>query len=457
MSLIDRIAFVSFVLILTTMSVVRSAEDVAPVQHDNPKVLESTGTNVRQQEKICDDYLVVELTTITHNWWMMKLSGVQGKSLTIGFNMVGKGNVSKWVPLQPVYTYADPNKLSAYEWFAKDSTSGQWRSGNALLPDDQRHAGDGKSPRQSVISQESAEEFLSQNGSYWEPWGRITKTEVAANLNIFRMTTPTFSQDEVWIAMRYPFTYELLQDYINVLYEKRSQNFVIKTIGQTAEKRDLWAIEVKTSRFFLQNPMTLLVYAREHATEPDGSWAILGMLNAVLDGTLEKWPRLVLLPMVDPDGVAKHRYEGMIRTFGAAQSSPESSALQAYMQSMARDGKRPYISISLHNVESNEADNIWMPHADYQRGWAIKPINARIEQFAKKNGYTFTNREPEWTFQGNRFEGWLSRKLGCVDLVYELNSQAKNRLTLQRLQEMGALMVKACDEKLQDGWFDHAQ
>ncbi|MHB9024623.1 MAG: M14 family metallopeptidase [Armatimonadota bacterium] len=423
------------------------------------QVLETPGTNIRLQEQVRDNYLIVELTSNIHNMWMMKLSGVKGKALTIGFSMAEKGNVGKWSSLQPVYTYADPNKLPTFEWFTKDAKTGVWRSGNALLPGDQRDAGKGKAPRQSVVPRESAEEFLAQDGSYWEPWGRITKTQADAKLNIFRLTAPAFTQDEVWIAMRYPFTYGLLQEYIAALHEvRRNDLLAIRTIGASAEGRDLFAIEVKSSRFFHKQPFTILAYAREHPSEPDGSWALFGMLNAVLNGTLEKWPRLILLPMVDPDGVVAHRYEGMIRSFGAAKLSPESTALQSYAKSLARDGKHPDVSLSLHNVESNEANNLWMPHADYRWGQATRSIKARVENLSKSAGYSVTSTDPEWTFQGNRFEGWLSKNLGCIDLVYELNSQAQDKLSLQRLQELGALLVKACDESyLQDGWFEQVR
>ena len=262
-------------------AIVKAVEGDTPALQNDIKVIDAPGTNVRLQEKVHDDYLVVELTTKSHNWWMMKLSGVKGKAITIGFSMDEKGNVGKWTSLQPVYSYADPNKLATFEWFTKDIITGAWRSGNALLPDIQRNGGDGKTPHQSVIPQGSAEEFLSQDGTYWEPWGRITKTQVEAGLNIFRMTTPIFTQNEVWIAMRYPFTYDLLQEFVNALREKHHDTFSIRPIGQSQEKRDLLAIEVKNSRFVQKNPLTVLVYAREHATEPDGSWAIYGMVNAV--------------------------------------------------------------------------------------------------------------------------------------------------------------------------------
>jgi hypothetical protein len=393
----------------------------------------------------------VDITSKVHNWWMMKLTGVKGRTVTIGFNMDEKGDVSKWDSLQPVYSYSDPDKMETYEWFTKEN--GKWKSGNALLSDDKRDAGEEKTPKQSVVSNDISEEFLSKDGVYWEPWGRITNTEAKKNLNIYRFTQ-TYTQDTVWVAMRYPFSYTLLQNYINAIKSKRDNRIRTKVIGTSQENRDLFAIEVKSSSFFLKQPETLLVYSREHATEPDGSWAIIGIINALYDMKISQWPSIIILPMIDPDSVSSNKYEGIIRTFDLYDSSKESASIMTYLIMMMRYNQYIDISLNLHNVESGESNNVWMPHVDMFNREPISLIKSRSEKILSQQGYSITSSTPLVTFQAKRLEGWLSRNIGSVDIIYELNSQAVNsKLTLNKLQSLGSLFVTIIDQSMKnDNW-----
>lgn len=447
------LAFTCFAL-LSANHMARADETAgATGNQQEPTVVEAPGTNVVMDDCIRPDYIVVDITTQAHNWWLMKLTGVKGKKLTIGFSMAGKGDVSKWTSLHPVYSYSDPDKLETFEWFTKDS--GHWRSGNVFLSDEKRDAGIGKCPIQQAIPKDSTNEFLSKDGTYWEPWGRISNTQVISNINIFRFTQ-TFTQDTVWVAMRYPFSYTLLQNYIEAIRAKQDSRIRVNVVGTSQENRSLFAIEVKNSRFFLKSPETLLIYAREHATEPDGSWATIGILNALYDLKLGQWPSMIILPMVDPDSANANRYEGIIDSFDPYQSSKESACIMRYLALQMRDNQYIDISLNLHNVESGEANNTWMPHADMFNREQISLIKSRIEKNLSNRGYSISQTPPLVTFQAMRLEGWISKNIGSVNLIYELNSQATNgELTLDKLQSLGSLFVTTIDQSmLDDDWLN---
>jgi len=433
-----------------------SAQDGAP-----PPIatIPSDGFNMKVVEQPTPYYVVTTLDPPVFNWFAGTFTNLPtDKEVTIGLNMNGmdtfggKADVSKWAQLWPVMTFADPNRRESYEWFQKDN-KGRWVSGDPLKQGEARFAGTGEVPNQSVIPADVAKDFLSADGAYWQAWREVDRAEAVAQLNIFRMTQ-RFAHPTATVAMRYPFPYALLQEYIDAIRLLQYNRFRIRVVGQSAEHRDLYAIEVKSSRFFVKQPGTLLLYAREHGTEPDGSWAIVGILNAVLDGTLESWPRLSLIPILDPDSVVACRYEGMINSFDQLDMTPESRALTAYARTLKDDHQYLDTAVGLHNVECGEAPNLWMPHADFMRWWAIEKIKKRIEDSATARKYTISSGVREMTFQGNRFEGWVADKLHTVSLLYELNSRAPNaRLTLKRLQEIGPLLVTGVDEsQLRDEW-----
>ena len=442
-------------------SVPASAQDGAPVA--TPPAVTTIPTDCCNMQVVYQPnphYVVTTLDPPIFNFFAGTFANLPtDKEVTIGLNMTdmdqlgGYADVSKWSGLRPLMTYGDITDPATYEWFEKDA-EGRWASGDLGKRGAARYAGAGVVPEQTVIPPEVAPQFLSADGRYWQPWRAVERTEVMPDLNILRITHH-FAYPTATVAMRYPFSSALLERYLGVLRARQDPRIRLRMFGHSAEGRPLYAIEVKSSRFFLQQPGTLLCYAMEHGSEPDGAHALIGVLQAILSDQLAAWPRLSLIPIYDPDSVAACRYEGMLNSFDLLQMTPESTALAAYARAFVADNKHLDTVLGLHNVESGEAGNLWMPHADFMRWWAIKPIKERVDAYATARGYTVTPSVREMTFQGNRFEGWTAKELQTVSLLYEVNAQAPGAspLTLKQLHGLGAALVAGVDDsQMHDDW-----
>jgi hypothetical protein len=210
------------------------------------------GMNLEIVDQISSHYVIVKVNPPVHNWFAGTFTNLPtDKEVTIGLSMEGmdtKGNtgdVSKWVGLRPVMTYADPTKYETYEWFQKDE-QGRWVSGDAFKKGDEKFAGTGTTPEQSVIPQEVAADFLSEDGNYWQPWREIDNAEAVTNLNIFRMKQQ-FSYPKATLAMRVPFTYTYLQQFISQLQSADIPGVYVDKIGMTPKGRNLQVIRVEAS------------------------------------------------------------------------------------------------------------------------------------------------------------------------------------------------------------------
>ena len=87
--------------------------------------------------------------------------------------------------------------------------------------------------------------------------------------------------------MRVPFTYTYLQGFIARLRHAGLPGVTIPEIGTTPEGRQLQVIRLDdpapTQSVGEQHAM--LVIAREHATEPAGSWVVQGLLTFLIGDT----------------------------------------------------------------------------------------------------------------------------------------------------------------------------
>lgn len=182
-------------------------------------IIPSDGANLTLVDQLAPNRLLMELSPSVHNWFAGTFTNLPlGQPVTFGFSMTGKdsrgsvADVSKWRGLQPEMTYADPTRYESYEWFRKDAR-GHWISGDLCKPEAERDAGTGTVPDQQAIPGGLAAEFLSADGSYWSPWREVDATEVLTGVNIFRVTQ-TFHAPTATVAMRIPFTYTYLQEFL---------------------------------------------------------------------------------------------------------------------------------------------------------------------------------------------------------------------------------------------------
>lgn len=422
-------------------------------------ILPTEGFNLSMIDQPVPGRVVVGLTPPAHNWFAGTLTHLPlDRDTTIGLSMAGndsKGNVGdvrKWDGLRPVMTYADPTKYDAYQWYHKNA-QGHWMLEDPVPMAAAQDAGTGPVPIQHAIPPALAAQFLSDDGQYWLPWREIDTVEVLPQLNIFRMTQ-RFSSPTATVAMRIPCLYSFLHAYADRLEQAHLPGVTVETIGTTPEGRALQVIRLDDPGATLKpaERKTVLVIAREHTTEHASSWAVLGMIKALLAATpdaraLRKETTWLFIPLEDPDGSAHVQFDHMTDRFmlgNGETSPPEVFAYARYMTDYVYAGRPIDVAISLHNVEANEGEHLISPFADKRFLSTVLTVNHLIFDAVRQHGFQTSNPDVPWDqgFATFRLYGWVALSFGTLDLAFEVNDRyPKSRLILPRIFDLGGAMV----------------
>jgi len=416
------------------------------------------GFNLEVSEQITPTYAVVHVASQAHNWFAGTLAQLPtGVPVTLGLSMAGKGgtapaDVGKWVGLRPVMTYSDPTRCDTYEWFTRDA-QGRWVSSDPLKRGNAKYAGTGPVPFQTAIPEAFAAQFLSPDGAYWSPWREVDDTEVLTNINVFRMKQ-TFQAPTATVAMRVPYTYTYLQAFLARLQAANLLGVYVDELGATPGGRKLQIIRVEDPQpaGTPETQRTVLVLAREHATEPAGSWALQGMLNLLLADSpetraLRRHHTWLILPIMDPDGSANATFDRLTEMFYCQweKTPPEVLAYTRYFADFIAAGHSLDVAVNLHNVEANETPNLMCPfinHGDEETTFAF---NRRCFAELRKAGYQTGEPDRPWNYGFNTFRlyGVLETHYRTLGLAYEINECfPDNRLSPARVAGLGALLLQ---------------
>jgi hypothetical protein len=422
-------------------------------------IIPHDGFNLVVADQITPAYVTVNMASPVHNWFAGSFTNLPtDKLVTIGLSLAGvegkdiggnTADVTRWQGLKPVLTYGDPTSYDTYEWFQKDD-QGRWVSGDPCKIGNAKYAGVGKTPVQSVIPQELAVQFLSADGAYWQPWREIDSTEVVPTLNVMRMKEK-FAMATATVAMRIPFTYSYLQQYLAHLKSLHQPDLFVDEIGETRAGRKLQIIRFEPpltdARQIARRP-TILVYAREHATEQDPSYVIRGMVRWLLSDDAQahearsnaNW---LLIPILDVDGAVNSIFSLGDDYYPNKDLKPETIAYAAWLVRWLDLGHRLDIAINLHNIECNEGQNVLCPFVNMTRKSSIQTFNTQLFTQAQADGFTVGNPLGLNTgLMRLRLNGWCYDKFASYDLAFEVNSRdPSSRLSAQQLEQLGRMMA----------------
>jgi len=437
-------------------------------------ILPRDGFNLQVSEQVNAQYVIVTVPPPTHNWFAGAFTNLPvGVPVTIGLCMADNGlsnmpaDVSKWVGLRPVFSYADPARYESYEWYMKDA-DGRWVSGDPFNTGEARYAGAGVVPEQAVIPAEAASKFLSADGRCWSPWREVEGTEVLATINVFRVKQ-AFDMPAATVAMRVPYTYTYLQSVIARLQQANLPGVFVDELGTTPGGRKLQIIRLTDPDDPRANQHTILATAREHATEPAGSWVVQGMLYRLLSDEgkpLRAHRTWLLLPILDPDGSADAVYEritDLFRKTDVPQTPPEVRQYARYMTRYIADGGQLDLTLSLHNVEATECTNLYCPLMDLAAIEVTSKINTALFADLRARGYVTDDPTRSWYngFLSFRFYAWCTKRFHALDLVYEVNDRYPDHtLPLEQLARMGGIIAARlaawCDSDTGRVWHQRA-
>lgn len=422
-------------------------------------VLPQDGFNLQLVEVLPGNHLSVKLATPVHNWFAGTFTHLSTDTpMSIGFSMEGNvterntADVSKWQGLVPVMTYADPTQYASYEWFHKDD-QGRWMSSDLFKLGDAKFAGTDTVPEQQVIPAELAAQFLSTDGMTWNPWRDVDVAEAKPNLNIFRVTQ-TFARDTATVAMRVPYTYTYEQAFLKKLKDAQLPGVFVDEIGFTPTGRKLYIIRIEQlsmqeeTTHETERP-TILVYAREHATEHDGSWVIEGMLRWLLSDEplaieARQKSNWLFIPILDVEGSCNSVFRVGDFFQVTKPIMREAVAYALYLVRWLDTGHRLDIVMNLHNVECTEDRNFFCPLINSDRITSVRKFNQNLFNRLKADGFSVGNPYGDNVgIQIARLSGWCNSRFSTYDLMYEVNTcDPSSRLTMNRTARLGALVAQ---------------
>ncbi len=378
----------------------------------------------------CSTPLEIEKVSATHfrvsikkpaarNWFMFRLEGVKGKTVRVD---ILNSPLNQWWSLNPVYS--DVQSIDRLDAFAVTPVTPQKEPVKAyngpLLPD--------------------------TSGQLWQYISNVWMGE--GTFSGTYSFVQHFEADRVYLAMRCPYTVAFNANYVESL--KGHSSVKVINVGKSESGRPLTVIQVGES-----NPATvpcLVIYAREHGSENDTSWAVQGAIDFLLSNSptaikLRKNLTLLAIPMFDPDASAAAVYEGITEKFvHSAETSREAVDYANFFKKWVDAGNRLDVTIDLHNVESAEGEHIFCPVIEpaAKRSESSKAIHAQIMQSLADADYSVTTKPLRSHTAPFRLGGYLAQMYGPLFIPYELNSQQRVRhLTLAELQYMGRIFVES--------------
>ena len=148
----------------------------------------------------------------------------------------------------------------------------------------------------------------------------------------------------------------------------------------------------------------------------------------------------------DPDGSADAITEHLTDAFrkpNDPSTPPEVFAYTRYFADFVNTGRTIDVSVSLHNIEADEGENLLCPCTQSKSKQTVIDFNTALFQRAEQEGYITGRPELPWQsgYSFFRLYGWCGLHFGTLPLAFEVNDRyPKNPLSLPRLQHLGALL-----------------
>ncbi len=369
----------------------------------------------KRVERIAPDHFAVHIGRGFCNWFMFRIEGAKGRTLTIDLS---NAPIRKWKTLNPVYSYVED--IGALDSFAVE---------RPRAPEKPRRAANGP-----LIPDTSGQK-----------WHFVEDVKVEGTTLRLRQR---FEEDRAWLAMKYPYTCDYNESFLDRLAKLRSSSVKVMEIGRSKEGRPIRL--VKIGRGGEDRKPCVLLYAREHPTEHDTSWVAEGAILFLLSNTREARAirerfTFLVIPVLDPDGAVRSRYRNIIATFADGIATPESLAVSEWFKEWADGNRRLDLVFALHNVESNESPHLASP--------MMEPASGRLKHCELVHRFITKEMRPAYRVQNSpwqkshclfRLSGLASRFYGALPTPYEVNCQAASRhLTLDELRDIGARFVRA--------------
>ncbi|MGD0461613.1 MAG: M14 family zinc carboxypeptidase [Tepidisphaeraceae bacterium] len=362
---------------------------------------------------------------VSLNWWMFRLKGVAGKTVTIDVQLApnSRSGLEMWATLTPVYGEApDLNDPATFATGPLNVSAPTYRRGIGIPATDE------------------------------QTWHYIKDSSLVNNRH-FKMTQ-AFTVDSVYIAGRVPYPPAYSAKFIDGIAASPSAKVI--DLGKTPEGRPIRVVQIgATDDASQKTKPCVIICGGEQAFCPDAMWACQGCIEFLL-GDSQKAKALrdqcvfLIIPMLDPDGTADSN-QNFAGSFRAVANYPISIAYADWLQSRVLAGGRIDLVLELHGLQSQECQHLQRVEVSGDPPDRLACIEA-FQKIITRQFVTDRLTVTQNTLNGGRhspyrFSGWVSKRFGALDIIYEVNAQASIRhLTLSQLKDTGRLFTQAAGE-----------
>ena len=233
----------------------------------------------------------------------------------------------------------------------------------------------------------------------------------------------TMKEDYAYVARMPQYTLTDLED----LKKQIKGNNLIKifNIGMTVEKRPLEIIQLGNP----DAPYHFLIRARAHPWESGGNWLVEGLIKEFLDRSSKEWQDkfcVYIMPMSNKDGVmhgmSRFNLKGKDLNRNWEEKSdpelcPEKYALEEFIESLIRQGKKPCLCIDLHNDSSGGLHLSRFSNEDAKLMANMKLFEALMRKHTSYSETVKYSSSDVTTFSCGLYE-----RYGIEAIIYELNA-----------------------------------
>lgn len=269
------------------------------------------------------------------------------------------------------------------------------------------------------VSKELKTLVVSTNAREWKP---VSTTLLPENRVCVDLEMPG---PLLYVARMQPYGLSDLERFLSEI--RRSPRAKISVIGRTIEGRPLEIVQIGNP----QAPWRVFIRARAHPWESGGNWVAEGLIRRLLKGDAESKKFLqcyclYVMPMANKDGVAHGRTRFNLKGKDLnrdwmqpanASLAPENAALEAWLEKMIREGRRPHLALEMHNDGYGKLHITSGNTPQNQR--YIEKMN-ELEKLLRRHTW-FTEGVSIRPPVGTLADGWVGR-FGIDAIVHELNA-----------------------------------
>jgi murein tripeptide amidase MpaA len=303
---------------------------------------------------------------------------------------------------------------------------------------------------------------FSADGVHWERareahYIREFSLQHPLGQKVFRFRSP-IAAETLYVAYCYPYTPQMLHEFLASVKERSDG---VSSLGKTEEGREIPVLQIGPKDLkYPENALEIWVICREHPGETPASYALEGMVEALLNHPAGKHLadryRCIFVPMLNLDGAVRGYYYRNAAGVNLARDwvdfkAAETRALKAAMAPSFSE-KKVKLVVNLHSSNDPSLGHFFLETPPSQLFFHHADLQRAILSAADQNHPQLQGRSPVRILDLPNITGnALLRDYDTYCLYLECNYSRGadgSLVTPQSLRETGRALVQALAETL---------